>query len=169
MTILIDMDKMNKEMTRKWKTSKRISVGDAEKGDDLLWYEGTHKVALIEGSKGFIVTDGECTHEVMKGEKKTFSLDFYAHEKTENGSTFGILPSFSANMTLEDAKKYATDKQVVWADFVHLFGSTKDRMRCNYALLRKSCKEIGAKEKLPEWDKPTQNIKTMRSLHQASL
>ena len=52
MTRYLDMKKMNADITRKFKSGKDVTVGDAEKSDDELWFEGPRNVVLIRGKYG---------------------------------------------------------------------------------------------------------------------
>jgi hypothetical protein len=164
--IVIGTDKLNALASAEFRKSKKITVGDKD-NPNVRW-EGKSKLAIITGKHGVIVTDGECIHNVFKNDEESVTLDFYRYEKTgKDTSSFGIFPAFNMSLTVKELLTLDSKKKMKWEEFVHVFGSTKDRMISNYALLQRSFREIGATDKLPKWERPSENSRTMKALHQA--
>ena len=151
MITLIDTDKINRKATKSFKESKYARGLDKEDG---VWYEMMGKLAIIKGTTRFIVTNNECVHSLYESEDEKVSIGFYRHEKTADGQTFGIFPQFNLDIPVKELlEEYASAEKLYWKEWVHLFGSIKERIRYNYAILCNNVKEIGALDKMPKWGK----------------
>lgn len=105
-------------------------------------YECRQNIALVEGKKGFIVTESDLVHALFESEEEKVRLTI-----TEKDS----LTPHAIEVTIKELKKYL-GQDINLKEWIHYFG-IKGRVWGNYKTFQKSCREIGAKLEFPVWEK----------------
>lgn len=108
--------------------------------------EVRHKMCLIVGPNGYVLTDNECIHFTPRKHDAPVTLSVW--EKKEGFIT--IFPKWEVNVSLPQLIEFSTDETPDWKNWIHYFG-IKTRMFDNLKLLKKSLKEIGAVVEFPQW------------------
>ena len=93
------------------------------------------EIVIIDGRKGFIVSDDEAVHEVFKNEDEKYHLDVYP-----NDGKIHMFPVNTVDIPLSFIKANAPCREVELTESVRHFGR---RIEGNYELLLKSIKQIG--------------------------
>ena len=107
---------------------------------------GMGPFALIEGVKGYIVTNDECIHWVKKYGDEPCRFPLYY----ERGNKFNMLPHAELAVDFDELLTVKVGPIGDIAKWIHYFG-IKNRMLQNMNILKKSCKEIEADIEWPEW------------------
>ena len=102
--------------------------------------------ALIEGDKGYVLTNNECIHYVKKYGDEPVKLPLH----WTKGNSFEMMPRAEIGISFDELRTVIVGEIEDLSKWVHYFG-IKARMCTNYSLLQKSCKEIGAELDFPEW------------------
>lgn len=151
-------------MRKETKTKKKVklyflkSISDKimkdvslPKGHKKSLYEIDQEIVIIKGTKGIIVSASlEGVHTIIKNEKENIRLDIRKKPiKDKKGRTsFCAFPLGTITVSLKyilDLKPKSHDLEL--GQSVRIFG---DRLNTNYALLLRSCEEVGLN--LKEYD-----------------
>lgn len=110
-------------------------------------FEVRHKMCLIVGPKGCVLTDHECIHYSPAPVSEPFHLPVW--EKKEGFIT--IFPSKEIVVSVPQMIEFSETKTPEWKEWIHYFG-IKSRIYDNFRLLKKSLKAIGATVDFPDWN-----------------
>jgi hypothetical protein len=119
------------------KTVKIYNIKKAvESANEFKRTSREDELAIIQGTKGIIVTDNEAVHAVFDNTDEKVTLQI--HKK--NGDKMSLIPVDGIDVPIEHIQKEVDFREETLTSFVRRFGN---RIESNYNLLLNSLKEIG--------------------------
>jgi hypothetical protein len=107
-------------------------------------FECSFQLALVEGKKGYIITENDLVHAVFVSEEENIKIPISKKGEFSLG--------YSVEVPIKYLKENFLGEDVDIKTWVHYFG-IKGRVANNYSIFKKSCTEIKAKLNFPEWEK----------------
>jgi hypothetical protein len=124
--------------------------------DKNLYEEIRDVYAIVQGKKGFIVTDNEFCFQIRTNDERA-SFDVYekfneyTNEDGKKCKTIAMVPRFRLYGDLSDlVSRVVEGEEIDISSWIKYFG-IKGRICNNYEYFKKACKEIEADLSFPEW------------------